>query len=298
MQKNRKICCRITPGRIVGTVLLAASAVNLIIVGAAFEVSFPEAVPTTTATPSAFAVTTIPPPTATPWNTPTITAEPTDTLTPTWTATSTATSTATPTDTATSTPTFTPSPVPTQCIPRYDWPIYMIRRGDTLSSLSVATGSSVQELMLANCLADSQILAGQPLHVPRLPSSPTPVIIPSDTPVPVENSPTYFKPYGMTCDPQYYVSLSAGVYDREDVISVSATLYTSQGEVIDTIDMGSNGNGYSGQATLDTFTVFDIDHYTFSAMDSLEDVTDSVSIYDRSASCVPVPTDTPLGKLQ
>jgi len=294
MQKKREICCRITPGRIVGTVLLAASAVNLIIVGTAFEVSFPEAIPTITATPSAFSATTMPPPTATAWNNPTFTAKPSDTLTPTWTA----TSTATPTYTATSTPTFTPLPVPTQCIPRYDWPIYMIRRGDTLSSLAVGTRSSVHELMLANCLLDSHIIAGQPLHVPRLPRFPMPVIMPSDTPAPEENSPTDFKPYGMTCDPLSYVSLSVGVYDAEGVVSVNANLYTSQGEVITTIAMLSNGNGYSGQATLYTFTVYDIDHYTYSAVDSLEDVTYSANIYDRSNSCVPPPTSTPSGTLQ
>jgi len=294
MLKKRKICCRITPGRIVGTVLLVASAVNLIVVGAAFEVSFPEAVPTQTATPPVFAVTTIPPPTATAWNGPTFTAEPTDTLTPTWTA----TSTATPTETATSTSTFTPPPVPTRCLLRSDWPIYIIRRGDTLSSLALATGASVHELMLANCLPDSRIIAGQPLHVPRLPRFPTPVIIPSDTPVIMENSPTDFKPYGMTCDPSSYVSLSAGVYDPDGLVSVNANLYTGQGEVIATIDMGSNGNGYSGHATLYKFTVFDIDHYTFSAVDNLGDVTDSTNFYDRSDTCVPPPTSIPPGVLQ
>jgi LysM repeat protein len=296
MHKNRKVCCRITPGRIVGMVLLAASAVNLVIVGAAFDASFSEAVPTDTATVTPFPITTTSfPSPGTVNNTPTVTLMPSETPTPTSTFTSTPTATFTSTMTSTATSTDTPSPMPTVCVPRYDWPIYMIQRGDTLSSLAVATGSSVYELMLANCLIDSRILVGQPLHVPRLPRFPTPVIIPPDTPVPLENSPADFKPYGMTCDPPSYVSLSVAVYDAEGVASVTAYLYTSQGDVIAKLEMISTENGYFGNTLLNTFTVFDIDHYTFRAVDSLQGITNSANIYERSMTCMPLPTDTPTG---
>ena len=162
MQNVKKICCRITPRRLMGAVLLAATVVNLIIVGAAFEVTFPDAVPTVTVTQTTHPATmTFFAPTATDGVIPTITLAPTDTPT--------STATFTPTDTPTWTPTDTPSPSPTVCAPQYSWPTYMVQSGDTLSELAVATGSSTPELMRANCLLDSRIYVGQLLYVPRLP---------------------------------------------------------------------------------------------------------------------------------
>ncbi len=88
--------------------------------------------------------------------------------------------TPTPTETATPTVTTTPTPTPTPCVPRLDWPIYIVRPGDTLFSLARVTGSTVDELMRANCLFDERIYAGQALRVPRLP--PTPTHTPTPTP--------------------------------------------------------------------------------------------------------------------
>ena len=123
-------------------------------------------------------------PSATATNTATATA--TATVTATATATATTTSTATPTATATSTP----------CGPPWNWLIYVVRRGDTLFSIGQATGASVAQLKLANCLVGDRIDAGQNLFVPRLPL-PTPTYtateitrIVSDEPTPTNTPPT------------------------------------------------------------------------------------------------------------
>lgn len=200
MNKPRKICCRITPGRVMGTVVVAVCAVNLIIVGAAFEVTFPEPAPTSTVTLLVDTVTETFSP-VTPAEAETFTATAFSTATPTQTSTSTPTMTSTATTTNTASPTSTAIVPPTRisCVPRTYWPVYIVRRGDNLSRLAIATGSTVYELMLANCLPDTVIIAGEPLYVPRLPvptatATPTatvPTIIPSWTPT---GTTTYIPP--------------------------------------------------------------------------------------------------------
>jgi LysM repeat protein len=293
MRKERKICFRITPGRIVGTVLIAASLVNLVIVGAVFEFSFPEAVPTRTVTPTTDPATrTFSAPTATEGWMPIATFEPTET--PTQTSTATSTSTFTPTPTYTSTPTSTSYPPPSvrPCVPRTSWPVYIVQRGDTLYALAMATGSSVNELMLANCLPDSLIIAGQPLYVPRLPvRTPTPTItMPAD-------SPTDFRvPVGMSCDPPYYVSLSMGVYDPQGILSITALLYSGSDEVIARIAMKPDAGMYFGSVALpEEYTVFDIGYYRFSAVDSFQNVTLSPVYRDRSSSCIEIQVGVRVG---
>lgn len=96
------------------------------------------------------------------------------------------TETATPTDTSTPTATITPTPTPTPCMPRPDWPVYIVQRGDTLFSIARVTGSTVDELVRANCLFDEHIYAGQALRVPRLP--PTPTHTPTPTPTPTSSA--------------------------------------------------------------------------------------------------------------
>ena len=50
------------------------------------------------------------------------------------------------------------------------WVAYTVQPGDTLYSLANATGTTVSELMFANCLNDSNyILAGMTIYLPRLP---------------------------------------------------------------------------------------------------------------------------------
>jgi LysM repeat protein/GTPase SAR1 family protein len=77
-----------------------------------------------------------------------------------------------PTITFTSTPTETQAPSPTSCLPRTDWPVYTVQWRDTLWSISQATGTSVRQLQIANCLDGNLIRTGMRLRVPRLPPPP------------------------------------------------------------------------------------------------------------------------------
>ena len=156
--------------------------------------------PSTTHTPTVTATATDTPthtPSDTLTHTPTDTDTPTDTTTPTATATPTATQTPTRTSTLTRTPTFTrtftPSITPTftavatytftavpilpsftpsytpsvvPCEPHPDWELYIVAPGDSLYELSVATGASMAELVLANCLISLELQAGQEITVP------------------------------------------------------------------------------------------------------------------------------------
>ena len=74
---------------------------------------------------------------------------------------------------------------PTVCGPPLGWTIYRVQPGDTLSSIARATRSTVQALMLANCLPSDKIRVGQILYVPR---PPIPIVtipfIPTRTPIP------------------------------------------------------------------------------------------------------------------
>lgn len=83
------------------------------------------------------------------------------------------------------------TPVPTVCGPPLYWTIYIVQRGDTLSSIARATGTTPQQLMLANCLDTSRIYPGQRLFVPRLPSPPPtrfapPTWTPTRSPTPID----------------------------------------------------------------------------------------------------------------
>ena len=71
-------------------------------------------------------------------------------------------------------PGFTPTTPPEECVPRYDWEIYIVQPRDTLSSLSRLLGVSVKQLMVANCLTSDKIRAGQQLYVPSQPVPPRP----------------------------------------------------------------------------------------------------------------------------
>src|SRR5690242_16754953 len=141
MQKEKKICIRITPRRVVVTVLVAASILNLMIIGAAFQAVY------FTATPMLSQIVTTPPLTATvlipttAWHTftptqistQTATSTATNTITPTNTFTQ--TSSVTPTLTFTSTFTLTSSPIP--CMRQFSWPVHVVQRGDTLFALAL-----------------------------------------------------------------------------------------------------------------------------------------------------------------
>src|SRR5262245_20195769 len=76
--------------------------------------------------------------------------------------------TATPFPTITSIPP-TSVPVPS-CTPRNEWLTITVAPGDTLGSIASRTGSTIDELVSANCLANpNAISVGQQLHVPMVP---------------------------------------------------------------------------------------------------------------------------------
>jgi LysM repeat protein len=110
----------------------------------------------------------------------------TPTVTPTGTATETAVATATVTPTATGT--VPPAPVLPSCTvrPPHNWTLYLIQRGDTLSSLARQTGTTVAAIMQVNCLITDLIYAGTTIYLPARPVAtatvtPTPTITPTVT---------------------------------------------------------------------------------------------------------------------
>lgn len=167
MQWEKKICIRITAHRILGAVLTASTVVNLVIVGAAFEAAAPTPITTLLRTTSSATPTFLD-----------LTSTPTERLPFTLSPTNTATQE--PSTTLTSTPFDTLAPTPTVCLPPIGWIIYVVRPGENLFRIGLATGMSVGELQSANCLTSSQIVVGQPLYVPRLP----PTLTPTNTPDP------------------------------------------------------------------------------------------------------------------
>lgn len=117
-----------------------------------------------TATPTATqTVTATETPSQTPTPTPTVSATPTATITP------------SPAPTDTLPPSLTPAMVaPTGCVPTAPegWIEYNIRQGDTLSALAANTGTTVDELLEANCIDDPRALrVGQELLLPRQPTA-------------------------------------------------------------------------------------------------------------------------------
>jgi len=218
MHWEKKICFRLTTRRIVGAILTATTVVNLVIVGAVFEAAPSSVAPTLTP------MLTTPPSTIT-LLAPASTDREIFTHTLATTNTPTQTSSTTPTDTLSPTDTQTIPPSSMPCAPWYSWPIYVVQRGDTLSALARATGSSSGELMLANCLPNDLIYAGQLLYVPRLPiktltpsststDAPTPssTVMPPPSPTDTQPSiptntpytPTYTPPTPATPGPLYY----------------------------------------------------------------------------------------------
>lgn len=89
-----------------------------------------------------------------------------------------------PTVPAYSTPVYpVPTPSPS-CGPPAGWIVYTVQAGDTLYSLAVRTGTTVEAIRQANCLMDYTIRIGQRLYLPRPPVitvTPTPTSTPSPT---------------------------------------------------------------------------------------------------------------------
>lgn len=284
MKKVRKICCRITPRRILGAIVVTASIVNLVIVATVLDVSASTIANTVTVTRTINPVTmTFFAPTATQGILPSITLRPTEERTHTPTLTATVTSTFTPTATSTPTSTSTASPTATMCTPWSWWPVYIVQAGDNLSHISNLTGASVYELMTANCLPDTRIYAGQRLYVPRLP------VIATDTFTPPPNTPTDFRIVDiLACNPPIDVSLSVYVYDPQGILSVIAQVFTQQNFLIGQIVMNADGSIYYGSDPISRqYTVLDIAYYNFVATDALQNVTVSQPFVSRTSSCNP-----------
>jgi murein DD-endopeptidase MepM/ murein hydrolase activator NlpD len=122
-----------------------------------------------------------------------------------------------PTATDTPRPTNTPLPTATSgaCVPRSDWTIfYTVVAGDTLGSIALRTNSTTAQLAAANCLTNpNNIVVGQQLRVPRVPSAPLPPTAtrtPTITPTLVTPQP-YPEPVGRVGFSSY-LSGDAGFY--------------------------------------------------------------------------------------
>ncbi len=60
-----------------------------------------------------------------------------------------------------------------QCYIRTDWPIYVVKAGDTLLRIAQRVGTSVTDLAYSNCITNANLVyTGQALRVPRLPVTP------------------------------------------------------------------------------------------------------------------------------
>ena len=278
MLKNKKICFRLTTRRIIGAILTAASMLNLLIVGAVFI----DAPTSSILTPG---LTTFNPTLTSLISTstsivPTDTPTPTSSPIPTYTLTSTNTVTQTPTYMISPTDTLTASPSPFPCIPRYSWPIYRVQSGDTLFSLARATGSTVDELKLANCLPDDQIDVGQLLYVPRLP-------INTLTPTPKDSLTVFQNPSLCYVSYNNNISFSFSVtpYDPQGVSSVTA-LYNINGGPWIEIAMRPDGDTYYGVGSVSAkYSTSDTVNYYFRAIDSLGYITNSNEYNARLTYC-------------
>ncbi|MBI5961420.1 MAG: LysM peptidoglycan-binding domain-containing protein, partial [Chloroflexi bacterium] len=97
------------------------------------------------------------------------------------------------------TATLLPSPIPTitqipptqvNCAPYTLWPVYVVALGDTLGEIATRTGTTVNQLMQANCLIDPELIyEGQALYVPRIPATQIPAA--SATPTLPPNAPVF-----------------------------------------------------------------------------------------------------------
>lgn len=182
MHWEKEIRIRLTWRRIVSAVLAASTVANLIIAGAALGAASAPAVPTgTVVTPTPFATSTALLPAGTQIGTSAATLAQMPGITPTDPPGISPTETFTPTATATPTGSQMDEPGWPLCIKKFYWPSYYVKPGDTLFALASSIGSTVDELVSANCLSNHWIYTGQRLYVPRLPVITSPTAIPTLT---------------------------------------------------------------------------------------------------------------------
>jgi LysM repeat protein len=106
--------------------------------------------------------------------------------------------------------------------------IYIVRDGDNLYRIGLATGASATQLRLANCLLSDQIFPGQRLYVPYLP---TDTATPSNTP---DSQGVFHRPSICVGSPNYaylYVAISITVLNLPGVNSVTAVIISNSMEI-------------------------------------------------------------------
>lgn len=77
-------------------------------------------------------------------------------------------------------PAATPAPTPV-CGPPSSWVQYMVRRGETMFSLALRSGTSIAAILNANCLTNTNLQAGQIIFLPPMGAVP-PTAVPTATP--------------------------------------------------------------------------------------------------------------------
>jgi len=240
--------------------------------------------PTATATPLRATPAPSATPTSTSASTSTYTPVPSSTFTPV--ASSTVSATATPAPEFTSTPwrTRTPAPTRTDCKPNpWRWDdIWSVKQGDYLLLISRATNTSVDELMIANCLASTVIMPGWKLWVRSLP---TPV--PTPVPAPVIKS--------FNLDPAAQV-LAGECVQIEWVVQGIVSKITLSADGIYLVSDGPAAGSYSdcpteGGTRRYTLTAWGPDKRTYMTK-SIEVIDGSITVTPTSTSGTPTLTPT------
>lgn len=174
------------------------------------------------------------------------------------------------------TPTLFPSPTPlpptaTACVRYTAWPVYTVVAGDTLGSIAQRANTTIAQLVVANCLTDSNLIyVGQQLYVPQLPATLTPTPITPTLVTPAPGAPVFGR--ALTADQHWRDSSGQAV-------TYYQTVRLNVGEVLtaDTVSFFVTGPGggaaaYIGQ-DVDPWDGAFVDYtfpapgtYTFSAV--------------------------------
>lgn len=148
----------------------------------------------------------------------------------------------------TAAPTLTPTvpAVPTQpvatvinCYPQTTWPLYTVQAGDTLSELAIRTGTTVDQLVTANCLLNAGLIyVGQQLRLPFLPPTPTtapiyPTAAPTYSPPP--NGPVFAST--LTVEP-HWIQADGTAITYSDAVRINAGEVYNADQVVFTVQVG------------------------------------------------------------
>jgi LysM repeat protein len=323
MHWEKTICIRITVRRIVGAVLAASAVVNLVIVAAVVGADSPTAPPeTAAAAPLVSTVSSTPLPTTT-FIIPTSTAGEVATFTATQVTGTVQADTYTPTQTSTGAPAWVLCVKkfywPSYRVQPGDTLFSLARAiGSTVEELKTANCLPDDRIYAGQLLHMPRVPSPGPIFsatatvtptptptstqtptytptpantmtdTPTATYTPTATTVPTITPTPTPgDTPTEFGiSYGLACDASIYVSVSVSAYDPQDILAISALLFTSEGIWIAEIPLEPMQGIYSGWGVLEEpYTVSDIDHYVFRATDGMENVTNSGVYSERADSC-------------